>query len=80
METLVQSSQRVREARDNITSYLKSTSPDHDQTWDPQELIRQVSGGLNIDAYRAAMQSLIASGVLERSTGWTVRVGPASGW
>jgi YD repeat-containing protein len=79
MESLVQSSQRVRDARENITAYLNNASPNHAQVWDPQELIREVSGGINIDAYRAAMQSLIASGVLERSSGWTVRLGQATG-
>lgn len=74
METLVQSSQRVRDAREAITAFLTTGSSDSTRAWDPQDLIRQVSGGVNIDAYRAAMQSLIATGLLERSPGWTVRV------
>lgn len=73
MVELSKSGAEVARARDEILRELRKTGPARVQ---PQELIRQVAGDHDRDPYRAAMMSLLASGVIERAENWTVRLSP----
>jgi hypothetical protein len=68
---LSESGAAVARARGELLGILmKSAHTSHQ----PQELIRQVAGNRDRDAYRAALMSLLASGVVERADGWTIRL------
>jgi hypothetical protein len=76
MIELSESGAAVARARNEILDVLKrSASTSHH----PQELIRRIAGTRDRDAYRAAMMSLLASGVIERADNWTVKLSAASG-
>jgi hypothetical protein len=64
----------VARARDEILRQLQASAS---ATFQPQELIRHVAGDHDRDPYRAALMSLLASGVLERADGWTIRLSSA---
>jgi hypothetical protein len=68
---LSESGAAVARARDEILGVLTRSAS---TTFQPQELIRQIAGNNDRDAYRAALMSLLASGVIERADGWTVRL------
>ena len=71
MVELSKSGAEVARARDEILRALRKSGQARVQ---PQELIRQVAGDHDRDPYRAAMMSLLASGVIERAENWTVRL------
>jgi hypothetical protein len=69
---MTESGQRVAVAREQIVATIAQLG--RNRTFDPQELIRIASNGLNVGAFQAAMQSLLATGTLEQAENWTVRM------
>ena len=61
----------VARAREEILATLRKSAS---TAFQPQELIRQIAGNQDRDAYRAAMMSLLASGVIERAENWKVKL------
>jgi hypothetical protein len=69
---MTESGRQVAEAVERITTIMAREGAG--RMYDPRELIRLASHGKNIGAYQAAMQSLLASGRLEQTENWTVRL------
>lgn len=72
---LSESGAAIARAREEILATLRTSGATAHQ---PQELIRQIAGNHDRDAYRAAMMSLLASGVIERAENWTIRLSAPS--
>ena len=75
MIELSESGTAVARARDEILAVLKQSAT---TAFQPQELIRQIAGNHDRDAYRAAMMSLLASGIIERAEHWKVKLSAQS--
>lgn len=75
MVELSKSGAEVARAREEMLAVLRRSAS---VAFQPQELIRQVAGGYDQDAYRAALMSLLASGVIERADNWKVRLSSSS--
>jgi hypothetical protein len=73
MVEMSKSGAEVAKARSELLRELETIGA---QPVAPQELIRQVAGNHDRDPYRAALMSLLASGVVERAAGWTVMLSP----
>jgi hypothetical protein len=68
---LSESGAAVARAREELLVALRQSAS---TAFQPQELIRQVAGNQDRDAYRAAMMSLLASGIIERVESWKVKL------
>ena len=75
MLELTESGAEVARAREEMLKVLRRSAS---TSFQPQELIRLVAGKYDRDAYRAALMSLLASGVIERADNWKVRLSSSS--
>ena len=66
--------QAISRARDEIVARLRELDARDDPAPTPHTLILELARDRNRDPYRAAMMSLIASGVVERTSAWTLRL------
>jgi hypothetical protein len=64
----------ISHARDEILTRLHELDAQNGSAPTPHTLIRELARDKNREPYRAAMMSLIASGIVERSPSWTIRV------
>ena len=64
----------IGHARDEILTRLGELDTQHGAAPTPHTLIRELARDKNEYPYRAAMMSLIASGIVERSSSWTIRL------
>ncbi len=79
MQPMVESSRQVYEAVTQLVDFLERDATTNPEPYRPQELVQRVSGGLNVGAYLAAMQSLLSTGELEQTDGWKVRLRRTTG-
>jgi hypothetical protein len=75
MMELSESGRAVASARDEIVRMLASS--DHSGPFlSPNDLIRELAQDRDRDPYRAAVTSLLASGVIEATPDWKLRLRP----
>lgn len=77
MEQLSERGLAIEIARDEILRSLAERDGAH-LLATPSELIRDLAGAGDRDAYRAAVTSLIASGHVEANSEWKLRLAPQS--
>ena len=74
MTELSEMGKAISHARDEILARLQELDSQNCPPPTPHKLIHDLARDKNRDPYRAAMMSLIASGLVERSPSWTLRL------
>ena len=79
MQTLSESARAIAQARSDILERLGQISAAHGTDPSPRALIDELAAGRDRDPYRAAVTSLIASGQIEETPNWTLRLPSRNG-
>jgi len=79
MQTLSESARAIAQARNDILERLAQISATHGVDPSPRALIDELAAGRDRDPYRAAVTSLIASGRIEETQVWTLRLPSSNG-
>ena len=83
VETLTESAAAIARARRHILERLAVIAATNSPEPSPRQLVEELGGGANGDPYRAAITSLIASGRIEETPTWKLRLpsrnGPSGG-
>jgi hypothetical protein len=79
METLAESASAIARARRDILKRLSELAAENGPAPSPRRLIDELAGGRDRDPYRAAVTSLIASGQVEETPTWTLRLPTGNG-
>lgn len=74
MTQMTEMGKAIGQARDEIVARLQELDAQNGTAPTPYSLIRELARDKNRYPYRAAMMSLIASGIVERSSSWTIRL------
>lgn len=77
MTEISETGKAIARARTEILDHLSNLSAENRPAPSAQELIRQLAPDRNRDPYRAAITSLIASGLIESTPDWKLRLSPA---
>ena len=74
MTQMTDMGEAIGRARDEILTRLGELDAQNGAAPTPHALIHELARDKNRYPYRAAMMSLIASGIVERSSSWTIRL------
>ena len=79
MSTLAESAIAISRARRDIMEHLSQIAAMHGPAPSPRRLIEDLAAGRDRDPYRAAITSLVASGQIEETPTWTLRLPDRTG-
>jgi hypothetical protein len=76
---LTESAMAIARARRHVLERLAEIAATRAPEPSPRQLVDELAGGANGDPYRAAITSLIASGRIEETPTWTLRLPSRNG-
>lgn len=74
MVEMSETGKAIAQARAEILSHLSNVMNENRPEPSPKEIIRTLAPDRNRDPYRAAITSLIASGLVEATPSWKLRL------